>query len=46
MEASNEALIRRYMETRKTHPLSHGNRIQDGIEEERKILAAIRTQQI
>ena len=44
MEASNEALIRRYMETRKTHPLSHGNRIQDGIEEERKILAAIRTQ--
>ena len=44
LEASDEVLVRRYMETRKTHPLSHGNRIQDGIEAERKILGGIRTQ--
>lgn len=44
LEASDEALVRRYMETRRTHPLSKGNRIQDGIAEERKILAGVRAQ--
>lgn len=44
LEASDEALVRRYMETRRQHPLAKTMRIQEGIEAERKILAGIRAQ--
>ena len=38
MEASDESLIRRYKETRRTHPLSGAGRIETGIERERERL--------
>lgn len=44
LEASDEALVRRYMETRRVHPLSKNMRIQEGIKQERKVLAGIRAQ--
>lgn len=44
LEASDEALVRRYMETRRQHPLAKTMRIQEGIEAERKILAGVRAQ--
>ena len=44
LEASDEALVRRYMETRRQHPLAKNMRIQEGIAQERKILAGIRAQ--
>ena len=44
LEASDEALVRRYMETRRQHPLAKNMRIQEGIEQERKILAGVRAQ--
>lgn len=44
LEASDEALVRRYMETRRQHPLAKDMRIQEGIAAERKILAGIRAQ--
>ena len=42
LEASDEALIRRYKETRRMHPLSASGPVLDGIQEERKKLAEIR----
>lgn len=42
LEASNETLIRRYKETRRSHPLSAGGRIIDGISAERKMLSALK----
>ncbi|MDY6083642.1 MAG: RNase adapter RapZ [Dialister sp.] len=44
LEASDEVLVRRYMETRRQHPLAKNLRIQEGITQERNILAGIRTQ--
>lgn len=44
LEASDEALVRRYMETRRQHPLAPNKRIQEGISQERKILASTRAQ--
>lgn len=44
LEASDEALVRRYMETRRQHPLAKNMRIQEGIAQERKILEGIRAQ--
>lgn len=44
LEASDEALVRRYMETRRQHPLARNMRIQEGIAAERKILAGVRAQ--
>ena len=44
LEASDEALVRRYMETRRQHPLAKNMRIQEGIEAERRILAGVRMQ--
>lgn len=44
LEASDEVLVRRYMETRRKHPLSGERRLQEGIEEERRVLAPIRAQ--
>lgn len=42
LEASDTALIRRYKETRRSHPLSAHGTIVDGIEKERKKLKEIR----
>ena len=42
MEASDQALLKRYKETRRLHPLSPGGRVEDGILKERKILETIR----
>lgn len=39
LEASNEALVRRYKETRRKHPLSENGNILEGIAKERKLLA-------
>jgi UPF0042 nucleotide-binding protein len=44
LEASDEALIRRYKESRRRHPQSPQGRILDGINEERKLLAELRGQ--
>ncbi len=41
LEASEEALVRRYHETRRRHPLSSGPLL-DGIREEKKLLANLR----
>lgn len=42
LEASNHALIKRYKEARRTHPLNPGGSIEDGINKERKRLEVIR----
>jgi RNase adapter protein RapZ len=42
MEASDNALLRRFSETRRPHPLSHGASIAEGIRAERKRMAPIR----
>jgi UPF0042 nucleotide-binding protein len=41
LEASEEALVRRYHETRRRHPVSSGSLL-DGIREEKKLLANLR----
>ena len=38
VEASESAIVRRYKESRRPHPLQHGNRLIDGILEERHLL--------
>ncbi len=42
MDASDNVLIKRYKETRRMHPLSQGDRIENGVERERKILEGIK----
>lgn len=42
LEASDEVLIRRYKETRRSHPLSKTGSIREGIEAERRQLSEIR----
>ncbi len=42
MEAGDQALVKRYKETRRVHPLSPEGRVEDGIGKERKILQKIR----
>lgn len=42
LEASDEALVRRYKESRRRHPQSPQGRILDGINEERKLLAELK----
>ncbi len=42
MEASDQALLKRYKETRRMHPLSPDGRIEDGVNKERTILRNIR----
>lgn len=44
LEASDQVLLRRYKETRRTHPLSEFGLIQEGIEAERERLSDIRKQ--
>ena len=42
LDATDETLMRRYKETRRTHPLAKGDFIPDGLEKERLLLAALR----
>ena len=42
LEASNEALVRRFKETRRRHPLAGGGSVLDGIRKERQQLAGLR----
>lgn len=42
LDASDEALIRRYKETRREHPLASGGRIIEGIQKERCMLSEIK----
>ncbi len=44
MDASDFALVKRYKETRRLHPLAMEGRIEDGISRERKMLEGIREQ--
>ena len=41
LDCSNDALVNRYRETRRVHPLSPGGKVEDGIEEERRLLAEV-----
>lgn len=42
LDASNEALVRRFEEVRRPHPLAPGGRVVDGIAEERALLEGLR----
>ena len=42
MEADEKALIKRYKETRRVHPLEPDGRVEDGVHKERKILENVR----
>lgn len=42
MESDDNALIKRYKETRRVHPLSTEGRVEDGVKKERKVLTNIR----
>ena len=44
LECSNEVLIKRFKETRRTHPLSGTDRVDKGIEEERRHLKAMKAE--
>ena len=44
LEASREVLMKRYKETRRTHPLAQNGRVADGIQEERKRLEFLKKQ--
>lgn len=43
-EASDEALLRRYSETRRSHPLAAGETVQAGIDRERQQLLSLRNE--
>lgn len=43
LDAANEALERRYSETRRRHPLSHDGSVLDGITRERQVLEPLRS---
>jgi UPF0042 nucleotide-binding protein len=43
LEASHSALVRRFSETRRPHPLARGRSVREGIKEERQRMNAIRT---
>lgn len=42
LEASDEALVRRFESSRRPHPLQHGQRILDGLQAERTLLGELR----
>ncbi|ETA74741.1 RNase adapter RapZ [Ligilactobacillus equi] len=44
LDASDEELVARYKETRRSHPLSMDGRVLDGIKLERELLAPLRSQ--
>jgi len=41
LDCSNDALLNRYRETRRVHPLSPSGKVEDGIEKERRLLADV-----
>lgn len=43
LEASDEVLVRRYSQTRRTHPLADGLGLVEGIQKEREMLAPLRS---
>jgi UPF0042 nucleotide-binding protein len=43
LEASDDVLVRRYSETRRTHPLADGFGLVEGIQKEREMLAPLRS---
>jgi len=43
LEATDEVLVRRYSQTRRTHPLAEGGRILGGIRQERELLLPLRS---
>lgn len=43
LDADDEVLIKRYKETRRSHPLAHGERVESGIAQERSRLAALKS---
>nr|WP_300766651.1 RNase adapter RapZ [uncultured Bifidobacterium sp.] len=42
LDASDSVLIKRYESVRRPHPLQHGNRLIDGIREERELLTSLK----
>ncbi len=42
LDAADDVLITRYESVRRPHPLQHGNRLIDGIHEERELLAGLK----
>lgn len=44
LDASDTVLVKRYKETRRVHPLSNGDRVEKGIDRERKKVAFLRDQ--
>ena len=44
LDASDEVLVKRYKETRRTHPLAQNGRVADGIREERRRLEFLKKQ--
>lgn len=42
MDASDNALVKRYKETRRVHPLAVGGRVEDGIRKEREMLSGMK----
>lgn len=42
LDAREQTLIRRYKETRRSHPLALDGRVEDGVRQERKVLETIR----
>lgn len=44
LDASDEVLVKRFKETRRTHPLAGGGRVENGIELERKRLTFLKNQ--
>ena len=42
LEATDEVLVRRYSQTRRTHPLAEGGRVLEGIRQEREMLVPLR----
>lgn len=43
LESADDTLIKRYKETRRTHPLSNGERIEAGIKREREKLSTVKS---
>lgn len=44
LEAEEDALVARYQETRRIHPLDEGGRLREGIRREKELLADLRSQ--
>ncbi|MCM1106010.1 MAG: RNase adapter RapZ [Blautia sp.] len=44
LDAEDNVLVKRYKETRRSHPLAQGERVDKGIEKERRKLAQLKTQ--